>query len=269
MTLGPGREAVIATSAVAPVLADSAVRSEQVTQLVLGETAALLDRRGEWIRVRTDADGYEGWVNEGYVRVVSSEERAAWRGQACGWSEGARVAVGGEVVVLPLRARVALEDGLVSLPDGRAGRCIDGEVRAAADVAAAARRLPAERWALERFRGAPYQWGGLTPWGVDCSGLVQTTFAARGVEVPRDSAQQAEAGAAVPLDAVRPGDLLFFHSERGPGITHVAFAAEGDTLIHSTIARGGVVQEPFTPDSRAGDALRPRLVAARRIPERP
>jgi cell wall-associated NlpC family hydrolase len=103
---------------------------------------------------------------------------------------------------------------------------------------------------------------------VDCSGLVQTTFAARGVDVPRDSAQQAEAGTAVPLDAIRPGDLLFFHSETGPRITHVAFAAEGDTLIHSTIARGGVVQEPFAPGSRAGDALRPRLVAARRIPER-
>ena len=268
MTLGTGGDAVIATAAVAPVLADAAVRSEQVTQLVLGETAALLERRGEWLRVRTDADGYEGWVNEGYVRAAPAGERAAWRAQAGGWSEGARVAVGGEVVVLPLRARVALEDGLVVLPDGRAGRCIDGDVRPATDVATAARRLPAERWALERFRGAPYQWGGLTPWGVDCSGLVQTTFAARGVDVPRDSSQQAEAGTAVPLDAFRPGDLLFFHSERGPAITHVAFAAEGDTLIHSTIARGGVVQEPFTPGSRAGDALRPRLVAARRIPER-
>ena len=268
MTLEERGEGVIATAALAPVLADAAVRSEQVTQLVLGETAALLERRGEWIRVRGDADGYEGWVNEGYVRVVPAGERAAWRAAAGGWSEGARIAIGGDVVVLPLRARVALEDGLVALPDGRAGRSIEGEVRRAADVAAAARRMPAERWALERFRGAPYLWGGLTPWGVDCSGLVQTTFAARGVELPRDSSQQAGAGEAVPLDAVRPGDLLFFHSERGPGITHVAFAAEGDTLVHSTIARGGVVQEPFTPGSRAGDALRPRLVAARRIPER-
>ncbi len=268
MTLArDGGEGMIGVAAVAPVLAADSVRAEQVTQLLLGETAALLARRGEWLQVRTDADGYEGWVNQGYVRIVPGGERADWRRSADGWSEGARIGVGSEVVVLPLRARVGLEDGLVALPDGRAGRCIEGGVRPAADVAASARRLPAERWALDRFRGAPYQWGGLTPWGVDCSGLVQTTFAARGIGLPRDSSQQAEAGEGVALDAVRPGDLLFFRSERGAGITHVAFAAEGDSLIHSTIACGGVVHEPFTPGSRAGDALRPRLVAARRIPE--
>jgi len=267
VTMGQGGGGVIATGAVVPVHADASVRAEQVTQLVLGETAALLERRGEWLRVRTDADGYPGWVHEGYVRVVPAAEREAWRADASGWSEGARIAVGADVVVLPVRARVALEDGLVALPDGRAGRCIEGEVRAAGDVMASARQVAPQRWALERFRGAPYQWGGLTPWGVDCSGLVQTTYAARGVALPRDSSQQAEAGEAVPLDAVRAGDLLFFQSEGGPAITHVAFAAEGETLIHSTIARGGVVQEPFTPSSRAGDALRPRLVAARRIPE--
>jgi cell wall-associated NlpC family hydrolase len=259
--------AVIAVAAVAPVQAEDSVRSEQATQLVLGETAALLERRGEWLHLRTDADGYQGWVNEGYVRVATAEERTAWRAQADGWSVGARVSVGADVVVLPLRARVVLEDHLVILPDGRAGRCIEGEVRSAHDVASAARQIPAERWALDQFRGAPYQWGGLTPWGVDCSGLVQTTFAARGIALPRDSADQAGAGTAVALDAIRPGDLLFFHSESGPRVTHVAFAAEGESLIHSTIARGGVVREPFTPGSRAGDTLRPRLAAARRIAE--
>ena len=69
----------------------------------------------------------------------------------------------------------------------------------------------------------------------------------------------------LPAVAIAPGDLLFFHSEHGSHISHVAFAAENDSLIHSTIACGGVVEEPFTPGSRAGTALRPRLVAARRI----
>ena len=264
-------EAVVAVTAIAPVMREASVRAEQVTQLVLGETASALEQQGEWIRVRIDFDHYEGWVNEGYVRQLDAAAANAWRGAASGWSEGARVTVGADVVRVPLRARVQLEGGgLVMLPDDRAGRSIDAELRPVAEVAAAARRMTPERWALERFRGAPYQWGGITPWGVDCSGLVQTTFAARGTRLPRDAAQQIGCGSEVALDAVRPGDLLFFRSEQGHDrITHVAFVAEGDALIHSTIACGGVVQEPFSAGSRADRTLRPRLAAARRLEVRP
>lgn len=259
---------VVATAAVAPVMADASVRAEQVTQLVLGELADLLETRGEWVRIRAESDGYEGWVNAGYVRALEPDEAAGWRRDATAWSEGATVSVGHDLVRLPLRARVVLQGGLVTLPDGRAGRVIEGRVAPGSELSADAARTPAHRWALERFRGSPYQWGGVTPWGVDCSGLVQTTFAARGIVLPRDSSRQALAGEPVDLDAVVPGDLLFFHGENGPRITHVAFAAENDSLIHSTIARGGVVQESFAPGSRAGELLRPRLAAARRIPER-
>jgi len=259
---------VVGTAAVAPLMASGSVRAEQVTQLVMGELAELLEDGGEWLRIRTGMDRYEGWVNAGYVRRLSASEADAWRGAAAAWSVGARVSVGTDVVALPLRARVQLEDGVVTLPDGRAGRIIEGSVLPADSLAAEARRVPPHRWALGAFRGAPYQWGGVTPWGVDCSGLVQTTFAARGVSLPRDSSVQAEAGEAVPLDAIAPGDLLFFHSESGPHITHVAIAAEDDSVVHSTIACGGVLQESFAPGSRAGDALRPRLVAVRRIGER-
>ena len=256
---------VVATAAVAPILASPGVRAEQVTQLVLGETGAIIGRDTEWWRVRTDGDAYEGWVHEGYVRALPRAEAGQWRDAARGWSEGARVSVGDDVVALPLRARAGLEDDLVTLPDGRAGRIIEGRVRAESDVAADARRMAPERWALDHFRGAPYQWGGVTAWGVDCSGLVQTTFAARGIRLPRDSSQQVAFGADVPVDGFRPGDLLFFRGERSSNITHVAFAAEGDSIIHSTIACGGVVHERFVPGTRAGDALRPRLVAARRV----
>jgi cell wall-associated NlpC family hydrolase len=260
---------LIVTAAVAPLLAAPTVRAEQVSQLVLGETAEELAREGDWRRVRVRRDGYEGWLNAGYSLAATPEAAAGWRARARGWSAGATLDAGGRRVRLPLGARVELRpDGAVRLPDGRCGAVVAGAVEAMASVEAAARAEAPERWALARFEGAPYEWGGITPWGVDCSGLVQATFGARGTALPRDASQQAGAGDPVPLDALEPGDLLFFRSEHGgDAITHVAFCAEGGGIVHSTLACGGVLAESFAPGSRGG-SLRERLVAVRRLERR-
>ncbi len=257
---------VVAVAAVAPIMAEPSVRAEQVTQLVMGETAQLVSRQGEWCSIRTDFDDYAGWVNDGYVRQLSADDADAWRRSAGARSGGAHLMIGRDLVSAPLRARLELDDGLVTLPDGRAGRLFDGVVRDAAEMAVSASATPPEVWALEYFRGSHYLWGGVTPLGVDCSGLVQTTFLLRGHPLPRDASQQALAGNPVALADVRPGDLLFFRSETGADhITHVAFLAEEQTLVHATLACGGVIQESFSAGSRAREALGPRLVAARRV----
>lgn len=258
---------VVARSAVVPLQAEPALRAEQVSQLVLGETAAVLESSGEWRRVRCDLDGYHGWAHLGYLVELDETAAAAWRSAAAGWSLGAVARSNGDLLRLPLRARVAVERDTVRLPDGRRGTLAGGEVPAAGEVCRKAGALPPERWAFERFAGAPYLWGGVTPWGVDCSGLVQTTFAARGVLLPRDASLQAEHGVPVAPADIRPGDLLFFRGETTERITHVAFAAEGDGLIHSTLPCGGMVAEPWGPGTRAA-YLRPRLVAVRRMESR-
>jgi len=257
---------VVVVAALAPVMASPSVRAELVTQLVMGETALLRERQGDWFAIRSDVDGYEGWINCGYLRELTPADAAAWQTNASAFSGGARIAVGRDLVLAPLRARLQLEDALVTLPDGRAGRLLDGAVRSVVDTVAAARAASPDAWALEHFCGAYYLWGGVTPLGVDCSGLVQTTFLLRGVTLPRDSSAQAGAGGHIALNETRPGDLLFFRSESGSDtITHVALAAPADSIVHSTISCGGVVHESFAPGTRAGEALRPRLVAARRV----
>jgi gamma-D-glutamyl-L-lysine dipeptidyl-peptidase len=258
---------VVARAAIAPVLAQPGVRAEQVTQLVLGETAAVVERAAEWLRVCTHADGYDGWIHSGYILELDDEAADEWRTRASSWSEGAVVRIGGSHLAVPLRARVAMETDGVVLPDGRRGRVTAGSVRETAQVIAAARAKAPERWALEHFFGSPYLWGGVTPWGVDCSGLVQTTFAARGFALPRDSAQQVAYGRVISAEAIQPGDLLFFRSEAGKAITHVAFAGDADTLVHAALACGGMLSESWLPGSRAA-GLRERLVAVRRLEDR-
>src|SRR5215213_7162361 len=81
-------------------------------------------------------------------------------------------------------------------------RVLDGDAVSAAEI----RRLyPLDPAAIaasarELFRGTSYVWGGVTPWGADCSGLVQSSFALHGKVLPRDAWQQAELGAPVEGD---------------------------------------------------------------------
>jgi cell wall-associated NlpC family hydrolase len=253
---------VVSVAAVTPLLAEASVRSEQLSQLVLGETAALLAAEGDWRRLRVTHDGYEGWAHRGYLRELDAMALERWPGAA--WSHGAELDAEGGRVQLPLRARVGLTPGGFLLPDGRTGRLASGRIASRAAAIADARRLTPDAWAARHFMGTPYQWGGVTPWGADCSGLVQTTFAARDASVPRDAHDQARHGDAVPLGQARPGDLLFFRGETSDRVTHVAFLSSDERLVHSTIACGGVVHEEWREGSPAWARLNGRLVGARR-----
>ena len=253
----------IACAAVAPVLGAADIRAEQVTQLVLGGTGRMLEHDGEWRRVVLDTDGYEGWVHRGYLVEVDAAAASAWREQAGAVSLGATLAGGGERRPVPLGARFILQGREARLPSGNRLQLADGRVLPLEDARAEAQSLEPWEWASRYFGGTPYLWGGLTPAGVDCSGLVQVTFAMRGISLPRDARLQAAHGAEVPPDGITAGDLLFF-GESGNSISHVAFAAPGETLLHSTLSCGGFVQEPRGPGSRA-EVLMQRLVTVRRI----
>ncbi len=70
----------------------------------------------------------------------------------------------------------------------------------------------------KRHVGAPYRWGGSSPSGFDCSGLVRYVYAQVGVSLPHNAAQQYRLGTPVPRESLEPGDLVFFDRLRHNGI---------------------------------------------------
>jgi murein DD-endopeptidase len=81
--------------------------------------------------------------------------------------------------------------------------------------------------------GRPYRFGGDSPEGFDCSGLVRFAHAALGMSVPRSTGDQFAAARPVPGGELREGDVLFFRLAAQPGVSHVAIYAGDGRFVHA------------------------------------
>jgi cell wall-associated NlpC family hydrolase len=97
----------------------------------------------------------------------------------------------------------------------------------------------------KKYLGVPYLWGGTTPAGFDCSGLVRYAYEKIGITVPRTSRVQFTFGQFIPparTDLLEPGDLVFFAYGGDPGqVHHVGMYVGGGVFIHAP-GTGGHVQ---------------------------
>jgi hypothetical protein len=233
-------------------------KAEMGTQVLMGEVVRVwkpsTNAVFRWYLTQS-GDGYVSWLQKGtFVRCTREQVEA--------WNRGPLLVVTAfedlileqpqagaqpvsDVVLCNLVRKIGEEGDWwkVELPDQRTGFL---PRKAATDYRAweQARQPTAENIerTARRFIGRPYLWGGNSPKGFDCSGFSKTVFYLNGIDLMRDSSQQARQGVAVPLDGdlsqLKKGDLLFFGRRPRRGgpekVVHVGIYLGNKLFIHSS-----------------------------------
>ncbi len=196
------------------------------TQVLYGERVHVLGRQGGWVKIAVpdqpsplDRRGYPGWVRSWQLGPAAAGPTRVVTARTARLADGTEVGFGSQV------------------PPGSV-------------PAAATRTLPRTRADLVRsarsFLGLRYLWGGLSPWGMDCSGLTWAVYRAHGITIPRDADAQFLAGEPVSLADALPGDLIFYEGSR-PG--HVAMLVGGGLMIEAPNSRSVVRVVPVRSGS--------------------
>lgn len=172
-----------------PIRAENSERSEQVSQLLFGETYEILDQTEKWAFIQSKHDNYKGWIDLKLVSELNFEPNL----NCVHTNTPAFIEFGGKkILVSP-------------------GSFLPNTFSEKADVF----KLFSDHC------GIPYVWGGKSFFGLDCSGFVQIYFRCLGVELPRDAYQQANVGNTIHLlEESHTNDLAFFDNSEGK-ITHV------------------------------------------------
>jgi gamma-D-glutamyl-L-lysine dipeptidyl-peptidase len=231
---------------VAPVRRLAASSSEQVTQVLYGETFDALQVLEGWTRVKLHADGYVGWVSSNQVTLFQDDEFDKYGSLPSAFvvervlplfekpkvhSRPIREAVFG------CQLKMVEADGgflKVRLPDSIYAYAQKSGISSSSLIKKSSVKSLIQT--ARNFQGISYVWGGRSSMGFDCSGFVQTVFRLNGIELLRDASDQYSSGKFLGknLKRVRPGDLLFF-SPNGDKISHVAiYIGQNKEFIHSS-----------------------------------
>lgn len=211
----------ICNLSIVPLRAEPSDMSELVSQVLYGEHFKVLEQRKKWSRIRIAYDKYEGWIDNKQYLEVSEEIYKEKDKEELLLSSDLVEFITDEKHLMPIPIGAVLNP-LSLLSHKYDGSIVNGI-------------LPKENLIKTSYMylGAPYLWGGKTPFGIDCSGFTQMVYKLNGYKLLRDASQQATQGEALSfIEESEPGDLAFFDNDEG-NIIHVGIIMEDNYIIHA------------------------------------
>jgi hypothetical protein len=217
---------------IVPVRSIPSDSAEMVTQLLLGDTFEILESRNGWELIRITFDGYEGWIDKKqYLPLKSSEFESIQRSPQAISLELVYHSKdsNGEPLLIAFGSNLPGFNGS-TFSIGEKSFIFSGK-----SILSDKKNNPAYivKTALSLVN-IPYQWGGRSPFGIDCSGFVQLVCKVNGINLPRDASDQSAIGTTIDFVAeAQPGDLAFFDNSEG-SIVHVGILVTPNRIIHAS-----------------------------------
>lgn len=222
----------IAFQSLIPIRAKPDHASEQTTQLLFGEMYHVFEQKENWLRIKTVFDNYEGWMHEKqhYHLSAVDAEKLLKSPKSVAAELVQTVTNNDKSFPIVMGSTLYDFDGM-NFKIGKEKFVYSGQ--ATNEKTGLLNTEHIRKFALKLLH-APYQWGGRSPFGIDCSGLTQVVYKVYGIDLPRDAYQQAEAGKILNfINEAREGDLAFFDNDEDR-ITHTGIILNNDQIIHAS-----------------------------------
>lgn len=217
----------ICNLSVIPLRAEADDRSEQVSQVLFGETFEITEWKDNWVKIITTLDNYPGWIGRlqfkmlghlAYKRNKQTPTRITHHAVTQVWK-----ITNNSILYLPMGSSLSFLKGTTcNIGDEKfeiIGELCENETLAVTAIS---------------FLNTPYLWGGRTHFGIDCSGFTQAVFRTQGINLPRDARLQVEEGDVINnLSDSGLGDLAFFENKEGK-IVHVGIMLNNEKIIHAS-----------------------------------
>lgn len=207
--------------------------SEMVSQLLFGHHFLVAEQHENWVRVKTQPDSYEGWVDQKQVLFLSEGDYSELNQKPpvfVASTDGVLTRVDHAVQRPIPKGSILPHFQHDKLKIGDEVWHFEGIACKPCQHASSAQLIADAR----DYLFAPYLWGGRSPWGIDCSGFTQMVYLMNGIPIPRDASQQALKGEAVSPNDAQPGDLAFFTKKDKERVTHVGMLIDPDHIIHAS-----------------------------------